>query len=251
MGKICGIYKITNIVNNKVYIGCSTNIDRRIKKHKSLLMGGNHFNKHLQLSYNKYGKENFIFEIVEKCEESVLYAREDFYAEIFKSLNSEYGYNKLPTSENKRPKHLTQEIKDKIGNSNRGRPSKKKGKKSEKTTGEKHPLYGKPNFKLIEYNKIRYSLGQIHPNLGKKLTEKHVEIIRKRNTGNTFRRKEVHRYNKNDGNYIDSFPSAYHAQESLNILQNSICNTCNKKTKFAGKYYWSYIKTENYFAINL
>ena len=63
-----GIYKITNITNNKVYIGSSVNISNREYKHFWMLDKGIHDNEYLQKSYNKYGKDVFIFEIVEYCE---------------------------------------------------------------------------------------------------------------------------------------------------------------------------------------
>ena len=63
MEKKCGIYKITNIINNKVYVGSAVNVTYRFKTHKRLLKQNKHFNTHLQSSYNKYGKDNFKFEM--------------------------------------------------------------------------------------------------------------------------------------------------------------------------------------------
>ena len=66
MEKKSGIYKILNIINNKIYIGSAVNIDRRWSEHKSLLTNNKHHSKYLQNSFNKYGTENFLFEVVEK-----------------------------------------------------------------------------------------------------------------------------------------------------------------------------------------
>jgi group I intron endonuclease len=60
----CGIYRIINKTNNKIYIGSSVNILSRFSKHKSLLKHNKHDNDYLQNSYNKYGLENFLFEII-------------------------------------------------------------------------------------------------------------------------------------------------------------------------------------------
>ena len=49
-----GIYQIVNKVNDKRYIGSSSNIDNRRKKHLSMLKSGSHENSHIQRSYNKY-----------------------------------------------------------------------------------------------------------------------------------------------------------------------------------------------------
>ena len=59
-----GVYKITNLVNGKVYIGSSVNIKSRKWKHFYSLSHNKHQNQHLQRAYNKYGKENFSFEIL-------------------------------------------------------------------------------------------------------------------------------------------------------------------------------------------
>jgi group I intron endonuclease len=62
-----GVYKITNTVDGKVYIG-STTIDTnwRWSTHKSLLKIGKHHNRHLQRAWNKYGESAFTFEVVEQ-----------------------------------------------------------------------------------------------------------------------------------------------------------------------------------------
>ena len=63
MKNISGIYKITNNVNGKFYIGSSQNISRRWYDHKRELRIQKHHNKYLQRAWNKYGEENFSFEI--------------------------------------------------------------------------------------------------------------------------------------------------------------------------------------------
>lgn len=67
--KYC-IYKITNLINNKVYIGSTKSYNRRISYHKSDLNNNKHINNHLQAAWNKYGKDNFLFEIVEEVKNS-------------------------------------------------------------------------------------------------------------------------------------------------------------------------------------
>lgn len=60
-----GIYRITNKLNNKYYLGSSGDIIKRMEGHKSCLRRNSHPNSKLQLSYNKYGSESFIYSIVE------------------------------------------------------------------------------------------------------------------------------------------------------------------------------------------
>jgi len=61
------VYKITNTCINKVYIGVDTYFPRRLNQHKNFLLKNIHKNKHLQSSYNKYGIENFSFELLFSC----------------------------------------------------------------------------------------------------------------------------------------------------------------------------------------
>lgn len=89
-----GIYKIINTVNNKVYIGSSSRLHQRFIKHKNDLDGNRHINKHLQSSYNKYGRSSFIFEIIEVCNKSLFLEKEQFYCDLYDSNCKTKGYNK-------------------------------------------------------------------------------------------------------------------------------------------------------------
>ena len=64
---IIGIYKIQNIVNNKVYIGQSINVYKRWEQHIYHLNHNTHYNIYLQNAWNKYGPQNFKFEIIQIC----------------------------------------------------------------------------------------------------------------------------------------------------------------------------------------
>lgn len=61
-----GIYKITNIKNNKVYIGSTDNMERRILQHKNELNNNKHHSYKLQMDWNKYGENNFTFDLLEE-----------------------------------------------------------------------------------------------------------------------------------------------------------------------------------------
>jgi len=94
--KIPGIYKITNNLNGKVYIGSSVSILNRIAKHKQLLLDNKHFNKHLQSSFNMHGANNFSFDILEKLDvidKDLLKEREEYNILFFKSNEKDFGYN--------------------------------------------------------------------------------------------------------------------------------------------------------------
>jgi len=90
-----GIYKITNSVNNKSYIGQSINIEFRWKEHQRIAKSPNNYsrkNKYpLYQAIRKYGLENFTFEILEECQEEILDEREIYWIQFFDSF--ENGYN--------------------------------------------------------------------------------------------------------------------------------------------------------------
>lgn len=80
-----GIYKITNKLNGKAYIGQSVNIERRFKEHcsKTGLV--------IEAAIAKYGTDNFTFEVLEECPKELLNEREVYYIELFDTYNN--GYN--------------------------------------------------------------------------------------------------------------------------------------------------------------
>lgn len=58
------VYKITNTITGKYYIGYAKDIYKRFKEHRNTLKNGNHQNIILQRSYNKYTLDSFTFEIL-------------------------------------------------------------------------------------------------------------------------------------------------------------------------------------------
>lgn len=89
--KICGIYSIVNNCNNKMYIGQSYDIYNRWITHKAELRHNRHHNNKLQNAWNKYGEENFKFEIILKCSIDDL---DKYEQEYIKKYNTYYeGYN--------------------------------------------------------------------------------------------------------------------------------------------------------------
>lgn len=88
-----GIYKIINLVNKKFYIGSSVDLIRREKDHFRNLNNNVHQNIKLQNSFNKHGKLNFTFEVLEFVEKKeCLTKREQFYFDL---LNPHYNICKL------------------------------------------------------------------------------------------------------------------------------------------------------------
>lgn len=59
-----GLYQITNMVNNKVYIGASADLRRRQWLHKSSLRSGSHYNNELQADWDEFGEGSFEFSVL-------------------------------------------------------------------------------------------------------------------------------------------------------------------------------------------
>lgn len=90
----CGVYKITCLLNDKIYIGSSKNILRRFSQHKNFLKKGGHHNYYLQEDWDKYGEENFKFEILEECKEGERYILEQKYLDLLRPFwYTDIGYN--------------------------------------------------------------------------------------------------------------------------------------------------------------
>lgn len=85
-----GIYKITNQVNQKVYIGQSNDIKRRWSEHRSKYKIKN---TELYQAMREFGIEKFTFEAIEECELSELNKREKYWINFYDSLNNGYNMN--------------------------------------------------------------------------------------------------------------------------------------------------------------
>lgn len=90
------IYKITNLINNKVYIGQSVHPERRWHEH---IWGNNKYKSYIHSAIKKYGVENFLFEIIESNIENYN-EREIYWINFYQANNSLYGYNLTMGGEN-------------------------------------------------------------------------------------------------------------------------------------------------------
>ena len=90
--KICGVYKITNIENEKFYVGSSKDIYERWNQHRIALNNNEHGNKYLQNAWNKHGSNNFSFDIIEECAPDIQFEREQRYLDELNPFDDN-GYN--------------------------------------------------------------------------------------------------------------------------------------------------------------
>ena len=91
------IYKIINLVNDKFYVGSTTNKKVRFREHRKQLRGNRHHCKHLQAAWNKYGEAKFDFVVVEVVDGNRdLLAAEDRW--LSEHVGKEYCYNSGATA---------------------------------------------------------------------------------------------------------------------------------------------------------
>lgn len=98
---MCGIYQITNLINNKIYIGKSKNIKERWAEHiresllEQQLWDSNYRNVQTPIhkAIRKYGKDNFKYDILEECSEEELNEKEIYWIKTKNSQDKNIGYN--------------------------------------------------------------------------------------------------------------------------------------------------------------
>ena len=197
--KVCGVYKITNNETGKFYIGSSIDIYQRWHAHKSKLKRGVHCNQHLQNSWNKYGEEVFLFEILFQVDEESLLREEQRVIDETDCCNRKIGFNKayITTAPFKGHRHspetiekcrkaskkrkTTEETRRRISIANKGtRHSEETRKKmSEAKKGQVpacvyQPVSPETRKKLSDFAKTRTG----HKNPNSRLTPEQIQNMR-------------------------------------------------------------------------
>lgn len=238
---MAAIYKITNLINNKVYIGRATNFLKRKNSHLCYLRKGNHSNSHLQASWDKYGEENFVFEVLEVCEKEDLGNKEYEWVTLLKSTQTEFGYNIQIVNGNE-TYEISDETRIKMSNSQKGRVTSEE-------TRRKQSEARKGRVNSIETReRISNSLK------GKKAnhSEEQKEASRKRaiaKKGN-FKPEELEKMSLKaskpiiqytvEGEFIREFKSGLEAHKVTGINNANIAACANNKRRIAGGYKWLY-----------
>ena len=179
--KICGIYSIVNILNNKCYIGSSSNFRRREQIHKSQLKNNRHHNLYLQRSWNKYGKDNFKFEIIEECDVKKLFKKEEEYIDLIKP---EYNIGSIGGGDNITNNPNRDEIIKNITNVtvNRYKTMSKEERLAKfSQPGNKNGMYGKTHSEKTRKIISKKLKGKTGTGTRYKLGKTHVELYGKKN----------------------------------------------------------------------
>lgn len=158
--KLSGIYCIVNKVNFKVYVGSAVDLERRKYDHVKDLRKNRHYNSKLQNAWNKYGEDNFVFDVLEFVEDKTkLLDTEQFWIDFSSCVS--IGYNINPTAYSRLGAVLSTETKKKIGDSSRGRfvsedtrkkiSNRHKGREDSEETRKKKSISSKNSEKAIAH----------------------------------------------------------------------------------------------------
>lgn len=203
------IYKITNKINNKFYIGSAVQFNLRKNAHLSYLKKEKHPNKHLQNSFNKYGIENFEFTIIEYVENKYnLIEKEQYYIDILKP-----DYNICKIAGSCLGIKRRQETKDKISNSNKGRIISIETREKIRNT-----LKGRKNKPHTKESKLKMSLAQKGKNKTNKDFLKYMTALSLNKTQKKIEEIDI------NGNILNTFISVAEAGRICNLKYRSISN---------------------------
>jgi group I intron endonuclease len=233
-----GIYQILNLVNNKRYIGSTNDFIKRKSYHFVSLSKNSHPNKHLQNSYNKHGKSNFKFEILEVIfDENILSTREQYFYDYFKS-NRKNAYNiRIITESNRGIKNgpLSDEHKNKISKANKGK----------KRSSETCKLLSEIGKKIVLKKFIYSQKGRIRPSQEKECISKTMKLngIKPsdeiRLMANIAHRKKISQYTL-DNVFIRDWDSSREAALYLKLNYKNISSNLRGKSKSCGGFIWKY-----------
>lgn len=267
MSQQMGIYRITNRVSGRIYIGSSVDVMERIGAHFSHLRRGRHINGHLQRSFNLYGEAAFESTIVEYVDDiAMLIEREQFWLDSFESsllYNISLVAGKSPGMKGKTH---TDEVKAKLSLLRKGSVNspETRAKLSIINTGKTHTPETR---KKMSVAKTGYSPSAEHraslsrAGKGRVFSDETREKISRAQIGKIIspearaklsiagkgrvseKRKAVRQIDPITGETVAIFPSIISASLAIGRKSNgNVSAVCRGKEKTAGGYRWEYVK---------
>lgn len=231
-----GIYTITNIVNNKIYVGSTVvKFSTRKSQHLSKLRNNTHANRYLQYSFNKYGEDTFKFEVLEECSKEFCLSQEQYWINMLNVCNRKHGYNINPTSSNCAGRKLSDEHKNKIRIKNIGRKRSKESIEKMKKA--------KKGIVFSEIQRKNMSLAQLGRKLSSEQLIKRSFEIKKRYRDNPeyglIWKKPIYKLDKNN-NVLKEYNSISEASQKENLNLNAISHCLTGRSKTCGGFIWKY-----------
>lgn len=210
------IYKITNTVNDKIYIGqTSKSVQKRWVNHVTCSKNTKHtdYNIPFHNAIRKYGRDAFQVDIIEECNNALLNDREAYWIAQFKSCDREKGYN-LSLGGLGRSKYTDDEL---LSLWNEGLTSEE----------------------------IREKIGICRSALSERLKSLGVsdEAIKERGYLSVSQKisREIHQYTI-DGKYVASYPTVTMASKAVGC--SNVSGATRNQNYTAGGYRWSYEKVD-------
>lgn len=213
----CGIYKIENLINGKVYIGKSVDTQKRFRTHINDSFNENkpEYNHLIHKAIRKYKVENFSFDIIEECNESELNSREMYWIHIYDCCvldGRDKGYNMTRGGEGSSSIDVYQVYK-------LWDEGLSIAEIAEKLNCDRHAI----SIRVKEYS--NYTQDE-HKN-------RRYDLVAK------SRQKEICQYDLM-GNFINQYDSVLEASEKTGIGYRTICSNIQGQTNSAGGFQWRY-----------
>lgn len=252
-----GIYKITNVTNDQIYIGSTVNFNKRKREHFSSLNENKHCNKYLQRSFNKHGEENFKFEILEVIEDkNKLIEREQHYLDtlkpqfnICKIAGSQLGYrHSIETKKHLSSIRLQKSELDQLNIWNKGlklppRLEIIKIKISQSLKGIERKTFTiehKQKISRARKGFIPLQESVVKGIITRRKNPKYKEQVSKRIEAATkAKMKKVFKINYSTNEIVEEFPSLKDVISSLNIKGYRCLNKALKNNKIYHGFLWS------------
>lgn len=228
------IYKITNKLNGKIYVGkTARTLDERMKEHLRKI------ETYVERAIAKYGIDAFDVSVIEECDDEKLNEREIYWI-AFYNCRRPNGYNLTDGGEGCTGLVLSSESRAKISKA-------KKGKKGHPCSVETRRKISKANkgHSVSEETRARISAAQI----GKKATKEQRQKISARLKGRNSRLKNVP-IQKNSRAVIcvetnQIFHSVGAASKWASVDRSTLRAAINKETRTARGYHWRYLDNDD------
>ncbi len=218
-----GIYIIRNIIDSKGYVGSTSSFTKRQKTHFVALKNNKHFNIQLQRAVNKYGIEQFIFEIIEcvDADDNLLILRENFHIQRLDSITNGYNLTEATIGGGDKISKHPDNAGIRQRASDRALLEYKLGiRKPTQLYGSANGMYGKKRPKEIidkmTVGRIEYFKLYGHPLQGVPVSEERKQAISNANKGHT------------------RWLGKHHSEETKQKLSNIKKELCEEKRKANG-----------------
>lgn len=227
MAKICGIYKITNKLDCRIYIGQSVDIKTRWSAHRCKNRASICY---ISNAIDAHGLDNFEFEIIEECDRDRLNDREIYWINLLNSLYPN-GYNL--TAGGSLYKVVSDETRRKLSIANKGRRISDESKEKMRIA--------KLGIRHSEETKNKLSLAL----KGRKKSLEHARKVAVSNTGRVVKESTKEKLSKiNSKRVVRSdgivFDSLGHAAKEIGMSVSSVNAVLKGRMRSANGYTFIY-----------